>query len=115
MSATPSEPSPLKQDLVARLETMQAGLSGFPVASLLEIYTSSLDGAASGAPRERAFSLVDTCLSSWIATLSRSIEAQASLKGRTAEADRQRQVVALDALVRVRFMLLSEQNRSQPN
>ena len=115
MSATPSETSPMKHDLVVRLETMQAALSGFPVASLLELYVSSTDGAANGMPRERAFCLVDTCLTSWIATLSRSIEAQASLKGRIAEADRQRQATALDALVSVRFMLLSEQTRSMPN
>ncbi|MBT9502590.1 MAG: hypothetical protein IV092_15200 [Burkholderiaceae bacterium] len=115
MSASPSEPLPLKLDLVVGLETMRPALAGFPVASLLDIYTGAADGAASGVPRARAFSLVDTCLSSWIATLARSIEAQASLTGRIAEADQRRQIDALDALVRVRFMLFSEQNQSLPN
>jgi len=115
MSAVPPEPLPLKQDLVVGLETMRPALAGFPVASLLDIYNGAADGVTSGVPRARAFSLVDTCLSSWIATLSRSIEAQASLTGRIAEADRRRQIDALDALIRVRFMLFSEQNRSRPN
>ena len=115
MRATPSESLPLKHDLAVSLQAMQDALSGFPVASLVEIYTTSADGATHDLTPERAFSLVDTCLSSWIATLSRSIEAQASLVGRIAEVDRRRQADALEALIRVRFMLLSVQHRSVRN